>query len=68
VNPFHFGQPDPESDPESKNQPKSWKISTKINEIIRISYMFFKTIKLMFTDLNIYPKFDRSGELLLNSY
>jgi len=35
----------------AKNQPKSWKISTKI---IRMSYIFFKTIKLMFTDINIY--------------
>ena len=35
----------------TKNQPKSWKISTKIN---RISCIFFKTIKLMFTDINIY--------------
>ena len=31
---------------------ESWKISTKI---IRILYIFFKTIKLMFTDINIYP-------------
>ena len=29
----------------AKNQPKSWKISTKI---IRISFIFFKTIKLIF--------------------
>ena len=35
----------------AKNQPKSWKILTKI---IKISYMFFKTIELMFTDINIY--------------
>ena len=35
----------------AKNQPKSWKISTKI---IRISYIFFRTIKPMFTDINIY--------------
>ena len=35
----------------AKNQPKSWNISTKI---IRISYIFFKTIKLMLTDINIY--------------
>ena len=40
--PFHFVQPDPE--PGSKKSAK----------IIRISYIFFKTIKLMFTDINIY--------------
>ena len=32
----------------AKNQPKSWKISTKINK------NHFSTIKLMFTDMNIY--------------
>ena len=52
--PFHFGQPDP--DPGSnksakimenfhKNQPKSLEYHT---------FFFFKTIKLMFTDINIY--------------
>ena len=52
MDPFHFDQADP--DPlrwnrirVAKNQPKSWKISTKI---IRISYNFFTTIELMFTD------------------
>ena len=39
----------------AKNQPKSWKTSTKINENHKNIIHFFKTIKLMFTDLNIYP-------------
>ena len=70
MNPFHFGQPDPnpirfnETDPRrvAKNQPKSWKISSKI---IRISYIFFKTIiiKLMFTDLNIYPTYNKTDHI-----
>ena len=36
----------------ANNQPKSWKLSTKI---IRISYIFFKTIKLIFTDIIFTP-------------
>ena len=32
----------------AKNQPKSWKIPQKSTKIIRISYIFFKDIKLMF--------------------
>ena len=51
--PFHFGQPDP--DQCSKKQPKSWKISTKINQIIRISYFLKKILNLCFMDTNIYP-------------
>ena len=51
LDPFHFGQPDPGS----KNQQKSWEIFTKTTKIIQISYFFFKTIKIMFTDLYIYP-------------
>ena len=34
----------------AKNQSKSWKISTKINENHKNIIRFFKTIKLMFTD------------------
>ena len=44
----------------AKNQPKSWKISTKI---IRKSYIFFKTIKPMFTDINIYPINIKTGHI-----
>ena len=41
---------------QKKNQAKSWKISIKKSiKIIRISYIFFKTIKLMLTDIYIYP-------------
>ena len=40
----------------AKNQPKSWKISTKMNlNHQNIIHFFFKTIKLMFTDINIFP-------------
>ena len=57
MDPFHFvsririrfNETDP--DPGSKKSAKIRTISTKI---IRISYIFFKTIKLMFTDINIY--------------
>ena len=45
----------------AKNQPKSWKISTKIT---RISYIFFKTIELMFTDINIYPINNKTDHIL----
>ena len=39
LDPFHYGQPD--SDPGSKNQPKSWKISTKINKKSLEYHTFF---------------------------
>ena len=39
----------------AKYQPKSWKISTKINANQKNIIHFFKTIKLIFTDINIYP-------------
>ena len=45
----------------AKNQPKSRKVSTKI---IRISYIFFKTIKLMFTDINIYLINNKTDHIL----
>ena len=45
LDPFHFDQPDPELA----------KIMENFNENHRISYIFFITIKLMFTDINIYP-------------
>ena len=56
LDPFHFGQPDP--DPGSKKSAKIMenfnKNQQKSTKIIRISCIFFKTIKLMFTDINIY--------------
>ena len=58
LKPFHFGQPDTnpfhETDPGSKNQPKSWKIS----KIIRTSFLFFLQkyyTYVRWTDINIYP-------------
>ena len=51
--PFHFGQPDPGTG--SKKSAKIMEnVHKKTTKIIRISYIFFKTIKLMFTDINIY--------------
>ena len=48
----------------AKNQPKSLKISTKINENHKnIIHFFFKTIKLMFTDLNIYPTNNKTDHI-----
>ena len=45
LDPFHFDLPDP--DPGSKNQPKSWKISTKINENHKnIIHFFSKLLNL----------------------
>ena len=35
----------------AKNQPKSWNFFLNQQKIIRISYIFFKTINLMFTDI-----------------
>ena len=49
----HFGQPNP--DPGSKKFQNHGRFPQKSTKIIRISNIFFKTIKLMFTDINIYP-------------
>ena len=39
----------------AKNQPNSWKFPHKSTKIIKHHTFFFKTIKLMFTDIYIYP-------------
>ena len=51
---FHFGQPDPETDPGGKNSPKIMKISTKANLKTRISYIFFEIIIILFNGLEYY--------------
>ena len=38
-----------------KNQPKSWKFSTKNQPKSLENHAFFRTIQLMFTDINISP-------------
>ena len=54
LDPFHFGQPDP--DPVCKKISQNHgKFQQKSTKIIRIPYILFKTIKLMFTDINIFP-------------
>ena len=50
MDPFHFGQPHP--DPGGK---KSAKIMENFHENHKNTIIFFKTIKLMLTDINIYP-------------
>ena len=47
----------------AKNQQKSWKISTKINENHKNTIHFFKTIKLMFTDINVHPINDKTDHI-----
>ena len=49
----------------SQNHGKFLRKSTKI---IRISYIFFKTFKLMFTDINIYPINNKTDHILGEIY
>ena len=53
LDPFHFGQPDP--DPGSKNQPKSLKISTKINQNHKNIIHFFENINFLFNGHKYLP-------------
>ena len=53
------------SDPGSKKSAKIMeKFQQKSTKIIRISYIFFKTIKLMFIDINIYSMNNKTKQII----
>ena len=53
----------------ARNEPKSWKISNK-NQQKSLEYhkFFFKTIKLMFTDINIYSINNKTDHIRRNIF